>query len=1098
MVVAATAMAMYLAMAAAAFAQVQGQLFGTEEQGYARLILSFPSRDDLPEYTVKVENGVMSILFTEPVSIILPDVAVQLPNYLTVARVDPDGMGLRIGLRSSFTFNRIEAAERLFIDLMPPEWQGMPPPLPQDVIDQLAERARLAAIEAERNRKAALAAELNPQVALRIGRNPSFIRLQFDWSVPTEGAYAKQENTGLINFEWPIGIDVRDLVADLPKEIASVENVVTADGSDIYLEFARAVEPRFYEVTPSQYVLDIDIKGQGLPELKVEDLAAAAAQVKAETPEAPKPQTSALQANAAETIVPFINVLGNTVRVVFPFEQDTPAAVFRRGDSVWMVFDTISGIAAPAASTDFDAVASAFDVISSGDTQVVRIDLSKDRLATMGSEGMAWVLSLGDVMLSPTEPVTLSRRRNFEGTFEMAADIVRPARVHDFRDPLVGDMLKIVTAYPPARGLTRSLDYVDFTALRSVHGLVLKPKASNLQVALDGQFAVISTNGGLTVSALDSLRNSGTQGDEASRSSYIDLATLEQPAPTKFLKHRDELEQMAAESDGRNRDNARLGLAQYYVANQFGPEALGVLRVLAADLRSEDLTRKLRMTESIANILAGRPKEALQVLNTPSFDQDLDALFWRTIARAADNDYSGARLDALEARSVAETYPVWARNAFYLAGARGAVEGNDATTANRMLDEIAYSNLSSQDMSLYSLLTARLDELNGHDQAALDAYGQVIASEVRPTRAEAVYRTLMLLDKQGRLDLGRAIKTLSAETMLWRGDALEAEMQTLLARLYFRKADYRLGFEAVQAAVANYPESPQVNQLRDEAQVMFSDLFLNGVADSLGPVEALGIYYDFRQLTPSGARGDEMVRNLARRLVRMDLLPQAADLLRYQLDNRLTGVARSQVAADLAVIYLADRKPNEALRVLNDTRVPDLPASLTRQRRILEARALIDGGRDQLALDLVRDMDGKDVKVLQIDVHWKARRYSQAGEMMEALYAQSAGQPLDRQTRLELIKAAVGYVMANDTVGLSRLRTKFGEQMVNSPEWAMFDYVTGPIQASSMEFKKVAAEVAAVDGLNAFLASYRDTYAGEGALVPTNATEPNSGVAAAR
>ncbi len=172
---------------------------------------------------------------------------------------------------------------------------------------------------------------------------------------------------------------------------------------------------------------------------------------------------------------------------------------------------------------------------------------------------------------------------------------------------------------------------------------------------------------------------------------------------------------------------------------------------------------------------------------------------------------------------------------------------------------------------------------------------------------------------------------------------------------------------------------------------MFGELFLNGVADSIGPVEALGIYYDFQHLTPPGARGDEMIRNLARRLVRMDLLPQAAELLQYQLDNRLRGVARTQIAADLAVIYLANRQPQDALRVLHATGLPDIPGSLARQRRILEARAMIDGGRDQLALDLIRDMTGRDAALLRIDAHWKARRYIQAGEMIEGLYSTEAG-----------------------------------------------------------------------------------------------------------
>ena len=42
--------------------------------------------------------------------------------------------------------------------------------------------------------------------------------------------------------------------------------------------------------------------------------------------------------------------------------------------------------------------------------------------------------------------------------------------------------------------------------------------------------------------------------------------------------------------------------------------------------------------------------------------------------------------------------------------------------------------------------------------------------------------------------------------------------------------------------------------------------------------------------------------------------PQAGELLKYQADNRLDGVPRAQVATDLAVIYLMDKKPEQAER----------------------------------------------------------------------------------------------------------------------------------------------------------------------------------------
>ena len=96
-----------------------------------------------------------------------------------------------------------------------------------------------------------------------------------------------------------------------------------------------------------------------------------------------------------------------------------------------------------------------------------------------------------------------------------------------------------------------------------------------------------------------------------------------------------------------------------------------------------------------------------------------------------------------------------------------------------------------------------------------------------------------------------------------------------------------------------------------------------------------------------------MIRNLARRLVDVDLLQQAGDLLQYQIDNRLEGVAEAQIAAELAIIRIAQRDPEAALRVLNRTRLADLSPTLERQRRILEAKALIDAGREELAVDLL-------------------------------------------------------------------------------------------------------------------------------------------------
>lgn len=1081
-----------------AMAQEQAQFFATQEDGYGRLVISFPDRDTMPAYTLRMTNGVLSLEFDESISVALPDVASILPDYLSVARLDPSGRGLRIGMRTTFNFNRTEAGTKLFIDLLPSTWQGSPPPLPDDVIAEMQQRAERLALRADQQRKAQVVAEQNPKGTLRIGRNPTFLRLQFDWTIPTEAKYEQEGEVGALEFEWPVNIDLRDLQSDLPAEIVTAKNDVTLDGSGVNLRFAKGVTPRFYSTGPNQYVLDIDIEGQGLPEISAEALAAEQPQQTAETGAEPEQSTSSgqdLSVIPPSQITPFVTNIGSTVRVVFPFTQETPAAIFRRGDSVWLMFDTSSAIQVPGDLEKLSDVSNEFVVTTEDNAQIVRLDLAQDRLATMGSEGQSWVLSLGDVMMAPTEPMDLTRRRDMRGDFEMTANLVRPGRVHQFRDPLVGDVLDVVTIYPPARGITRSLDYVDFTAMTSVHGLVIRPKSDSLSVELENALAVIGTNDGLEVSSTDTLRQGVASSIPTDRPGYVDYEPLIVPDPILFGQKRDDLESAAAASDGRARDAARVDLGEFYLANGFAIEALGVLRVAEGNLRSDDLLAKLKIAMAAANVMAGRPGDALVQLNTPDYDQDVDGMFWRAIARSHAGDYAGARADATQAYSIIDSYPGWARETFLLAATRAAVEEHYADQAQQMIGDVRFSDLDNDQVADFNLLTGRIAEERGDLSNAIDIYGQVIAMEVRAPRAEAVYRTLKILDEQKRLDIVKGAQTLSAEALLWRGDALESSMQGMLADLYFRSGEYRQGFESVMAAVASDPSSRHVQALSDEAQKTFNELFLNGLADSIGPVEALSIYYDFRQLTPPGTRGDEMIRNLARRLVRVDLLPQAAELLQYQLDNRLRGVARTQVASDLAVIYLADQKPAEAMRVLNDTRLPDLPETLGRQRRILEARALLDGGRDQLALDMIRELTGKDVDLMRIDAHWKAKRYGQAGSLIEGLYPATPGIPLSKPARMAILQAAVGYVMANDQSGVARLRTKYSDAMVSSPEWPMFDYVTGPIEATSNQFRQVAAEIASVNGLETFLSAYREVYGSEGALTPESATQPDGAVA---
>jgi hypothetical protein len=1086
------------------FAADSAKLFATTEKGFARLILDFPNRLDLPAYHIDSQDGVLSLTFSDPIDVSLPDVSAALPDYVTVARVDPDGRGIRFGLRTTFTVNQMAAGEQLFIDLLPTTWQGLPPGLPQAVVDKLAARAQQAALKAEQERRAAEAHILKPVATVDVGRNPTFMRVEFKWNVDTGAKFSLAGNAGKVSFDWPVPIDLFRLKTGLPKEVQSVDGQMGPGNSDVTFHVAKGVVPRFYQVSPRDFIVDIDTPSsvpaspdpQAAATAKALNAAKAQISPTATTTNALGPLGWVGQALAAfdqatnAPITPTVKTVGSTIRISFPFAKETAAAVFRRGDTVWMLFDSPTGINQPAFSSGLADLAKNFTVLPAGDTQVVRLDLSPGRLATLGSEGRSWVLSIGDMLLDPTAPLALGRRQDRQGFGEITADIVRPGRVHDFKDPVVGDDLRIVTAYPPARGLPRDLSYVDFEALRSVQGLVVRPEHSDVTVSLDNTTAVISAPNGLTLSSADAIQMANGTPAAVDRNGFIDLMRLRETDPVAYGKKIDGMTAAAAAADGADKDIARLNLARLYLANRYGFEALGVLDVLEGDLKRPDLKRDAEEMKAAADVISYRPTDALAILGSPAFASDIDAKMWRSIAETDSGDYQSAHRDALASQSIIASYPSWLRDRFLLSAVRSSLQAGDTASADQFEHAISFADLSPEDVSLYRLLDARLAEAEGRDSEALDTYGQVIAEDVRPTRAEAVYRTIMLLDKLGKIDDAKAINALAAESLLWRGDTLESKVDQLLTSLYFRVGNYRLGFETAKDTVSYFPAGPAMSALSTEAQHQFENLFLDGRADTLPPVEALALFYDFKQLTPPGSQGDMMIRNLARRLVKVGLLPQAAELLRYQVDARLTGAGRAEVAADLAVIDLADRDPQGAIAALTSTELQDLPPNLERRRRLLEARALIDSHRIDLGLDVISSVTGRDADELRVDAGWAQKDYDTVGRLIELMYAPgtsgASGPGLSQTGQMDMVRAAVAYALAGDRIGLTRLRAKFSDAMAQSPQWPMFDYVTSTIEpVTSANFAKVADSVANIDELNNFLASYKATYGGPDAIAPT-------------
>jgi hypothetical protein len=1110
---------------AAAAPPVKGDVSMAVRDGFARL--SFRFAEEVASQ-VRVANGIMVISFKKPVDVLVEKLSVGATDFIGAARRDPDGMGIRIALARQVKVNTMTAGERLFVDLMPEPWTGLMPGLPQDVADELTKRARDA--EAKAKQQLQMAAWRNqPPIRVRVGKQPTFTRYVFDLPEKVAVSNARAQDTLTLAFDAPLKFDLADAQAALPATLESIEAKPDAASASASVRFALAakVDVRTFR-DDNSYVVDVVTpdakKGRDEVEAQLESDAPAnledAAAVKNGPAAAPaktaaKPSTKSAEAQlAAPATTPAATVplppqkpakpmeaaapppprtqsgavavelvrQGDNLRLTFPFAKPTPAAVFRRADTLWLVFDATSDIDLAALSAEPRRTIQSASLTRSPDASVVRIKLQRPRLTSIVSSGADWTLTIGDAVMEPTQPLTLTR--NIVGPSRASAIVPfeEPHRLHRLLDPEIGDTLLVITALGPARGFVKSQDFVEFRALASTHGIAIQPIADDINAELMVDKIVIGRPSGLTLSAVSfTARRSGRSGPI-----ILDAQLWGFDRQADFAERQSLLLRAAGEATESRRPAARLDLARFYLARGMDVEAKAVLDVaLAGDRATTDDVPAL-MLRAIANILLKRSDEALKDLANPMIGNQHDARLWRALAQARQGKWAEANDGFKSAEVAMGTLPAELQRLALKEAVRAALEVKDFAGAANLLGELEMIGVPRALEPHISVLTGRLAEGLGRSEDALVAYSRAAESDDRAASAQGRLREVALRYKINDLKRPDVISELEALTAIWRGDETEIEALQLMARLYIEEDRYRDAFYVMRTALMAHPNAEITRRIQDEASATFDSVFLAGKGDALPTIDALSLFYDFRELTPIGRRGDEMIRRLADRLVSVDLLDQAAELLQYQVDHRLQGAARAQVATRLAVVYLMNRKPDRALATLRATRTAELSNELRDQRLLIEARALSDIGRNELALEVIANVNGREAVRLRSDVLWAARRWNEAAEQIEILYGNrwQEWEPLTDIERVDILRGAIGFALAEDSIGLGRFREKYAAKMAEGPDGNAFQIVSSPAAASAPQFRDVAKAVATIDTLDGFLRDIRARFPQSGATGP--------------
>lgn len=773
---------------------------------------------------------------------------------------------------------------------------------------------------------------------------------------------------------------------------------------------------------------------------------------------------------------PDIGTLGDQPVTLLSFDPGLQmgAAIFRRADFVYLVFERT--LSQPLEKMLRQSVV-ALERVESLSGSAYRFYLPQEASLRVTRDEAVWSIHATQKVRAAPISLSVQAQPNYALGGRLILPLSKAGDPVRLYDPEVGDLLLVLPLAEPGQAIRMPYHYTDVQFVPSEQGVILRPRVDGVEVKRLTQGVEITAPNGLRLSShLDTGLDESETGGEASGSRLFDFRGWYGPKARGYTAMRQRWERALAEVPVTERDRVRFSLARFMFARNHPQEALGILDLLKAQVPDIERRSEFLALRGAAYVLAARPEDALKDFTACDTPDHPEIKLWRGLANAQLLAWSEAVELLLAADAVLDGYPEPFFTKFSIIAAEAGLAADNRVYAANVFDRLLQRRPELQESSAaVNYLRGVFMGLAGHHDRAEIFWKRAAAISDQMYNVRARLSLIDLGVVQGKITPGEAAERLERLRYAWRGDDLELDILRRLGKFYIESGKVEDGLATMKQVLAFLPENQTAEDLRQEMAFTFRDVFLGERGKKLSPLDALSLYERFYELAPAGDEGDAIIRSLAERMVAVDLLDRAAEVLEDQAKRRLTGTLKARVGTQAAGIFLLDHKADRALEALEATNEPSMPEELKRERLLLKAKALSEQEKNEEARSLIVDQESEYAQRLKADIAWRARNWADAARELEWLIGpppQESGK-LNPQMAQLVVNRAIALALSSNSEGLDALKKDFGGAMANTPQKDLFKVLTEPESGLPRDENAMKSFMADVDLFQDFLENYR-------------------------
>ena len=297
-----------------------------------------------------------------------------------------------------------------------------------------------------------------------------------------------------------------------------------------------------------------------------------------------------------------------------------------------------------------------------------------------------------------------------------------------------------------------------------------------------------------------------------------------------------------------------------------------------------------------------------------------------------------------------------------------------------------------------------------------------------------------------------------------------------LAEIYAQNKDYPQALKTLKEA-KNLGLSKDSEAITRRMVKFFEDIYYYNQDDKMPAIQSLALYQDYHELAPQSQYYNEIVQKLADRLVAVDLLGRAYNILSHQMENgKLTANEAGTIGTRMALINLFNNEPEKAIENLDKTESDELSPSIVAHRRIIRAKALSGLEKTEEALELLKEDYSRNGILLKAEIFWNNQQWGDAADNIKYLIEKpQEGKALSQEQIQLILEWATALKKAGRETVIVRLKNTFEPYFATTPYISIFNVLTDTMETETIDLHNIDETINNIADFRNFAKIYTDS-----------------------